>query len=153
MVHELHKQGYQRLRIMPGMSPSGIYWRVGITPVSNILRSNGARAREFFEQAAHYTSGAENEYFDWQDAHHDTARSLAAKFLSRFPRIAEAGLGRDWDYAGWYVEMLGGAEREEFPVAYSDYYVEPPAGRLPTTKEGVFLPAPPPGEADDQVET
>jgi hypothetical protein len=31
MVHELHKAGYQLLRISPGLSPSGIHWRCPIT--------------------------------------------------------------------------------------------------------------------------
>jgi hypothetical protein len=44
MVAELHKLGYQRLRIAPGMSPSGAYWRCLITPVTNILTSHGAQA-------------------------------------------------------------------------------------------------------------
>ncbi len=32
------------------------------------------------------------------------------------------GLGRDWAYAGWYVEMLGLAERGCLPIAYADWY-------------------------------
>jgi len=47
---------------------------------------------------------------------------LATKFIERFPKIAKAGLGEDWEYAGWYVQMLGFAERGEFPLAYSDCY-------------------------------
>jgi hypothetical protein len=27
MVHELHKRGRQRLRIVPTMAPSGLHWR------------------------------------------------------------------------------------------------------------------------------
>jgi len=47
MVHELHKLGYQRLRIVPGMSPSQAYWRVTILPRSRILRSHGAMSHDW----------------------------------------------------------------------------------------------------------
>jgi hypothetical protein len=71
---------------------------------------------------AHYTSGDKNEYFGWKDSKTDTARELAAKFIKQFPGIAQKGLGEDWAYVGWYVQMLGLAERGEFPVAYADWY-------------------------------
>ena len=31
MVHELHKAGYQRIRIVPGISGSGMHWRCSVT--------------------------------------------------------------------------------------------------------------------------
>lgn len=149
MVHELHKLGYQRLRIMPGLSPSGGYWRCNITPTTNILRTHGAFARKFYRESAHYNSGMSNEYFGWQDATADTARQLAAKFVERFAAIAHAGRGRDWAYAGWYTEMLGFAERGELPIAYADWLSAPDPRSLPTSpgfESG--LPMPPPGEAE-----
>jgi hypothetical protein len=36
MVHELHKAGYQRIRILPYLSPSGAYWRCTITTSDNV---------------------------------------------------------------------------------------------------------------------
>jgi len=35
MLRELHRLGYERLRAVTGMSPSGCYWRVAITPAAN----------------------------------------------------------------------------------------------------------------------
>jgi hypothetical protein len=88
----------------------------------------------------------DNCYFEWGDAKKDSATGLAKKFKERFPEIAELGRGRDWEYAGWYVEMLGFAERGAFPVAYGDYYVASD-GYLETTNPKVRLPMPPGGEA------
>jgi hypothetical protein len=101
MVHELHKLGYQRLRIMPGMSPSGMHWRCSVTHAGNILKSHGAWTRDFDREAAHYTSAQENEYFDWPHAQHDTVEQLATKFLERFPEIARLGkrLSHKWNHA------------------------------------------------------
>lgn len=156
MVHELHKRGYQRLRIIPAMAPSGTHWRCGITPVSNVLRSHGARSRAYDEMTAHYSTGMDNAYFGWEDARQDTARELADKFVIRFSEIAEAGRGRDWDYAGWFVEMLGFAERGDLPVSYGDWYEDPDFSWLPTLAGfNSGLPMPPAGEAetlqDDQA--
>ena len=148
MVHELHKRGYQRLRIVPGISPSGMFWRVSIDPISNILRTNGAMDLKTLRRAARYTMADENTYFNWKDARRDTARALADKFVQRFPNLIREGEGRDWAYAGWYVEMLGVAEKGALPVSYEDYGTEPPPGMMRTTDHRVLLPAPPPGEAE-----
>jgi len=43
LVTELHVRGYQRVRIAPGMAPSGVHWRCAITPSANISRQHGAR--------------------------------------------------------------------------------------------------------------
>jgi hypothetical protein len=54
----------------------------------------------------------------------------------------------DWPYAGWYVQMLGLAERGAFPIAYADWFGKPAAGCLPTTdRTDSGLPLPPGGEA------
>ncbi len=87
LVQELHLRGYQRIRIAPGMSPSGMNWRCPITPVSNILRSHGARMRDFDGLVAHYGSGAGRDYFDWTDARHATPSRLAAKESPHSHRI------------------------------------------------------------------
>jgi hypothetical protein len=88
----------------------------------------------------------DNCYFTWRDAKKDSATALAKKFKERFPEITELGWGRDWEYAGWYVEMLGFAERGIFPVAYGDYYGASDR-YLETTNPKVHLPMPPGGEA------
>ncbi len=41
------------------------------------------------------------------------------------PDIVEASRGIDWEYARWYVSMLGYAEQELFPIAYADWQEEP----------------------------
>ena len=127
---------------------AGTSWRCGVTPASNVQMTHGALAAEFSRHTAMYVSPQGNEYFGCADAHADTARELASKFVERFPDIAGLGRGPDWAYAGWYVEMLGHADRGALPVAYDDWYDAPDPRWLPTT-EGVAsgLPMPPGGEA------
>lgn len=149
MVHELHKAGYQRVRICPGMSGSGLHWRCGVTVATNIFRNNGALwvNWDLPDLTAKYTSADENRYFGWKDAADDTARQMAGKFVERFPQLVQEGAGADWCYAGWYVEMLGWAERGDFPMAYGDHYGEQRPGFLPTTKHcfDSDMPLPPGG--------
>lgn len=98
------------------------------------------------KDAARYSTGMQNKYFDWEDAQKDTAQQLAVKFIERFPEIVEKSFGREWEYTGWYVEMLGFAERGHLPVAYADWYGDPPNY---LAKDGDReLPFPPPGEVE-----
>ncbi|MGY3692197.1 hypothetical protein ACVIGA_002277 [Bradyrhizobium sp. USDA 3240] len=127
MVGELHRRGFQKLRVMPFMSPSGNHWRCWIGPDTLFYRNHGARLRDsdFSEVqseslSARYTSGDENHYFGWQDAENDDARFLADKFVTRFTRLADEGEGWSYTYAGWYQRLLGLAERGWMPVVMSD---------------------------------
>lgn len=152
IVHELHKQGFQLLRIAPGMSASGCHWRCAITPRSNVLESHGAKLVDEDGLVARYTSGQDNEYFGWADAKHDDVKELSEKFSRRFPEIIRAAQGDDWNYAGWYVKMLGYAERGMFPIAYADWYEEPDPRFLPLSGFQSDLPMPPPGDVQGHRE-
>jgi hypothetical protein len=136
MAHELHKVGYQRLRISPGLSPSGLHWRCPITYADNIGR-DGFTILDFDVEAgkvAFYTSPQGTAYFDWPDAATLSARALARTFLGRFPVIARFSVGEDWPYAGWLTDVLGWAEQgrwQNFPVLYADYDLPADELRLP----------------------
>lgn len=149
LVAELHLRGYQRLRIAPGLSPSG-HWRCVITPASNILRSHGASVADPSRRCALYTSPMGARYFGWEDATRATPSRLADLFIARFPEIAREGLGSDWLYAGWYVEMLHLTYPSAFPVAFGEYVQ---ADRFLPTIDGASggkeIPLPPAGEAPE----
>jgi hypothetical protein len=111
MVSELHRLGYQRLRIMPYSGPNA--WRVAIAAVDQFSVRNGAYMPvepHHDAEIARYSCAAENHYFGWADAEGDDARGLADKFVVRFPRLAGLGAGRDWTYAGWLSELVGHIE-------------------------------------------
>lgn len=119
MVGELHKRGYQRLRVVPSMS--GLRWSCRITPASNTLRTNGghlAYAGSDRHLIADYRDG--DSYFRFGDRHRAaTARVLADTFAVRYPELCASGRGADWAYAGWFVELLGLAEQGWFPNCYT----------------------------------
>src|SRR5689334_23222532 len=107
MVAELHRRGHERIRICPGLAPSGLYWRCTVAPAALFSVEHGAMlASADDDVVARYTTGDEDRYFGWDDARTATPSELAELFVQRFPRIAEAGSGSDAAYAQWYVEML-----------------------------------------------
>jgi len=128
MVGELHRRGYQKLRVMPFLSPSGISWRCWIGPDTLFYRNHGAilcetsatldgsREGQSTTLLARYSSGEENQYFGWDDAEQDDARSLADKFLDRFRALSHRGKWRNYAYAGWYQRLLGLSEQGWMPV-------------------------------------
>ena len=135
MVHELHKAGYQRLRVSPGMSPSGMHWRCSITCASN-MEPDGFSIRHTSPASglfAAYTS-ADPSYFGWAGAETWSARELAVHFLQAFPKLAEHGMGRDWAYAGWLTELLGVVEQGQtgrYPIFFADYPIDLDAQSVP----------------------
>jgi hypothetical protein len=142
MVHELHKAGYQRVRISPGMAPSGMYWRCNITFAAN-MEDDGYRIREFDDErglVASYSSANGSNYFGWKDGNALNSRQMARRFIERFPIIAKEGAGRDWPYAGWLTDVLGRAEQgkhSDVLVLYADY-------PLATEELRLWQPPPPP---------
>jgi hypothetical protein len=72
-------------------------------------------------RGANYSSGAGAEYFGWTDASDDSPAELAAKFVERFPDIAEEARGSDPEYASWYREMLIATEPYGLVCAYADW--------------------------------
>jgi ADP-ribosyl-[dinitrogen reductase] hydrolase len=99
MVHILHRRGYQKLRIAPGIAPSGCCWRVAVSPSDNFLDDNGALLRDF-EDAVCHTTGNGAYPFEWRDAQGMSPYELADLFLDRVPELARRGQGADWAYAG-----------------------------------------------------
>jgi hypothetical protein len=168
MVGELHRRGYQRLRVMPFMSPSGNHWRCWIGPETLFYRNHGAYLRDsdFSEThsaslSARYSSSDEGHYFGWQDAETDDPRSLADKFLARFVRLAGQGEGWSYTYAGWYQRLLGLADRGWLPAVLSDDSASSykkidlhdvrPAEWRPEYEKQPSLPLPPSGKLQEML--
>ncbi len=133
-------RGYQDVRIAPGLSPSGLYWRCAITAAPNVGPDMTVTNPGL--PTALYGSGQGRRYFDWDDAAHATPSRLADLFIARFPEVVAAGRGSGRAYAGWYLEMLHRTYPDDLPIAYADWDL--PAGVLSTVKGGVQIALPPP---------
>jgi len=146
MVGELHARGYELLRIMPGMSPSGVYWRTAITAAKHITRENGARMDDLEAPAAYYSIAAEDQFFGWDDADDAGAVRLADLFVARCAEVAEEARGSDPAYVEWYRDMLARTDPDHLPVAYTDSSI-PDDGLRTFSEDGrdITVPLPPPG--------
>lgn len=126
-VAVLHERGHQRLRVFPGMSPSGIHWRTAITTADNFV-DNGHLHLQDSKAAFHYTTGTEFEVAGERVDAATSAIELADSIVATLP---DPGLGRDWEYAGWYVELLGLVLRHRsLPIAYADYFDDEPGWEI-----------------------
>jgi len=163
MVEELHRMGYQKLRIAPGIDASGISWRCIIVPNVYTSDDHGAMLHDSESsllssgEAVRYSTDDKDRYFRWPDAGALTPQELAHRFLCEFPVLAKLGEGSDWAYAGWYQEMIRLTGPANIPIAYSVIVEEsdgPPIpilldldknGFLPTKGErlDIWIPMPP----------
>ena len=113
-VQVLHQRGYHRLRILPGMSPSGMYWRVAITFSDNL-------DDVAFPHELHYSTGGLTEFAGGEVTVTTTPDAVADLILKELP---EAGpTNDDPAYIAWFAELIRIVEQTKaLPVAYADYF-------------------------------
>jgi len=125
MVAVLHRRGYQHLRIVPGMSGSGLYWRCTFTPAINVEPNPSQQGidqiRNHEYLTAQWTNANEDDIFGAPEAQEMSPIEMADYFTKTYPDIVNASRGSDWAYAGWYAEMLGSVDHNFFPIFYADY--------------------------------
>lgn len=145
MVGQLHKLGYQGLRVCPFMAPSGCYWRCAIVPAHLTPPTHGAMLADGVDYATvpHYSSAEEDNYFGWLRLKPKTPLKMARWFTWEFPTLAEQGHFPDPAYADWFGQMLQLTAPIGVFSAFGDG--EPTTGLLATDfcDEGVILRVPP----------
>lgn len=128
MVAELHRLGYQQLRIVPFVYHLGT-WRCGLTFRQNITPDHGALSIEWDSYVMpQYSSASKREVFGWEDAREATPSQLAELFLARFPEVSRHGYGPDDEYVRWFINMLRETEPDCLPIASSEFCAMPPSG-------------------------
>ncbi len=131
MVEELHKRGFENLRVIPSLSPSGIYWR------------------------CKFVNGKENKCYwlyplleEKSEEVKQTTSELADLFIKERHDFIETCKGENKEYTEWFSEMVNSLETEELPYAFSDYFSptdfwKTSAGReiktLPNEKDYYFI--------------
>jgi hypothetical protein len=56
-IRVLHQRGYHRVRALPGLSGSGMYWRVAVTAADNLTDDGGFLGVRDHEAAIMYSTG------------------------------------------------------------------------------------------------
>ena len=147
MVRELHRLGYERLRVAPGLAARGGAWRCDVVPAAETCRENGTLTPPG-RSAQRTTARGWAARLRVGRAERDSPAQLAAKFVARFPAVAAAGFGDDAAYAAWFAEMVRVTAPMGLPYAYWDSDGRWTLGitQLNTTAGGP-VPVPPPGVA------
>lgn len=118
-VSVLHARGHQRVRVLPGMSGSGLYWRTAVTHASNFTDDGYGDLRDF-DAAFRYTTASEFEVAGERVDAATTASELAARIV---PLLPDPGVGPDPDYVAWYGAMMDLVRSNHaLPIAYADYF-------------------------------
>ena len=143
MVAQLHQRGYQRLRVVPALSPSGVHWRCMITPSSNTQQTHGGHLAALDQGdstvVTYSSAGPGDEYFGWSDRKQAGADLLADTFLERFPQLCSQGLGYDQEYAKWFGDLLEVVDAGWFPYFYADWSIDESAGLALTRLGGTAI--------------
>lgn len=145
-IHELHRQGYQNLACYCYKSASGFHWRLELKHFDELYVDQTDDIKQLHiheaEHATHTSGESGNDYFGWTDAKNANAYQLADLIKRRFPRLLAACKGNNFEYAGWFVYMLGQAEQERLPVFFLEYN-DLQKGKIFSTKTKEMLTAPP----------
>ena len=154
MVRELHRGGYELLRVEAGMSPSGCHWRCAIAPAALFSKKNGAmiifsssNMSQSMERPmiARYSSGSLFDCYGWGDCSKDSPVALADRFRREFPQILERARGADPAYVQWFEEMLVRTEPTGLPIAYADWTLPDNAIEVIGHPDVLNVTWPPPG--------
>lgn len=132
ILHELHKLGYQKLRWMSYMAPTGLSLRCYITTQNHICAN-----REIV------FNGDPNEIWCTSCGAMTTSndiKTLVKTFMNENPRLIEIGKGYDPEYVEWFNKLLTYVAKGQTPVFHAEYW-SLPEGRIKVGEH--TMPTPP----------
>ncbi|WP_083884182.1 macro domain-containing protein [Nocardia higoensis] len=119
-VAALHRHGFHRVRILPGLSPSGTSWRLSVGAADAIDTVTRGYDEAAWKSALHYTSAAGPEFADASVTPSWSADEVAALMLAALPVLPSQA--PDPAYVTWYEELLTLVrQRDALPIAYADH--------------------------------
>lgn len=120
-VQVLHQRGYHRVRVLPGVSPSGMYWRVAITSADNLIDGDDYPNAINWDAALKYSTGGLTEFAGGEVSVATPPETVADLILRASPE--RTSTGTDPAYASWYADLLRRVESSgQLPIAYADYF-------------------------------
>jgi O-acetyl-ADP-ribose deacetylase (regulator of RNase III) len=122
-IRVLHQRGYHRVRAVPGMSPSGAYWRVAITTADNLNYDGGFRGVRDDQAAITYTTGGLTEFASGEVTVTTSPETVADLILNALPDAAPTA--DDPAYVSWFADLMQLVEScGAPPIAYAEYFDE-----------------------------
>lgn len=142
-VGVLHRRGYQQVRILPGMSGSGMHWRVTTSTVSSFSLLHGHLQVSDHRASILYTTADGRSFVSTELTAASSTDDVADVILGGLPELGPPAA--DWAYAGWYTGLLGLVQRHDaLPIAYADYFEDGEGWEI-GWGSGVRYPHPPKG--------
>lgn len=117
ILHELHKMGYQKLRWLSYMAPSGMNLRCHITTQDHIYAHMGICFDDDHEEV-------------WSTSMQvlrtgEDIKPFIPVFMKENPRLLEIGRGEDSEYVEWFDKLLSLASCNGAPNFYDEYWALP----------------------------
>ena len=141
----LHRRGRSDLRILPGMSASGVHWRVDLTGADNLTYPDGRPHVRDRDAAVRYSTGARTTFAGAEVTALTTPEDAADLIASALPGAAPSDGGTE--YATWYdglLRLVG--QYGTLPVAYADHFDDDQGWEV-GWGTGIRYPHPPGGAA------
>lgn len=116
IVHELHKQGYEHLRLFSGLSPNGCSWRWFVYP--KIMMGTDNRF-ELHDDCTPFKCprGSTGESYPEDGRAMMTAEQFMVDYENIIGLLSKA---KDAEYVKWFHQIVEHAERRDFPIAFAD---------------------------------
>lgn len=144
VIAELHKRGYQLLRICPTLAPSGLAWRCIATTKKHTQKRCGALTEES-KWSPLIVNVSHGKLFQ-SSTDEMTIAQAADKFETEYPKLVSAAKGHDPEYVRWFRRAYNLCRTGQIFFAVSDYGDCLKDNKMLGTKE--FLPFPPAGESE-----
>lgn len=115
-VHELHKKGFEQLRLVSGMSPSGLSWRWMIFPKVFMIMGNT------FE---HDCDGVPFKCLQGSTGEgYPVNRAVYSvdDFIKGNEWYIELAKGKDHKYVKWFDNIVSHAQLNDFPIAFEEWF-------------------------------
>jgi hypothetical protein len=110
VVKDLHNIGYESLRIIPGISPSGLYWRCHFITNSETSYKKVVASNWF------------QDIVDVNGRIDISIETLTIMFMRDHSDFLKECATRNNEYIIWYNNMLNELAADELPYAYNDYF-------------------------------
>lgn len=140
-VRLLHERGYHQLRVLPGISRTGLFWQVSVSTADNVTGGFDWWRPRAESRVLRYTTAQATQLAGREVASDAPSDTVAALILSTLPGTEPRA--DDPEYLRWFAELLALAERHgRLPIAY-DEDLPPGAGWALCGRLEVHYPEPP----------
>ena len=107
----LHKKGYENLRIVPSLSPSGLSWRC------SFIANKDERLLNI------YASNWIQEFYEINDKEIElNIEELTNSFIEKENEFLQNCKGKNEEYVKWFESVLQNLKEEELPYAFAEYF-------------------------------